>query len=90
MQSSFPVKYSRIGGKFCSLPTVKASPFTRNTLHSREKPQEETLENSPPITRITLHRTEKLNEETLVNDDEPSNFSQEESVQTLAWANCIQ
>lgn len=88
MQSSFPVKYSRIGGKFCSLPTVKASPITRNTLHSREKPQEETLENSPPITRITS--TEKLNEETIVCDDEGSNFSQEERIQTLAWANCIQ
>lgn len=84
MQSSFPVKYSRIGGKFCSLPTVKASPITRNTLHSRENPQEATLENSPPITRIAL------NEETLVNDDERSNFSQEERGQTLSWANCIQ
>jgi hypothetical protein len=37
MQSSFRVKYSRIGGKFCSLPTVKAPPITRNTLHTVEK-----------------------------------------------------
>jgi hypothetical protein len=39
MQSSFHVKYSENGGKFCSFATVKAPPITRNTLHSRGKPQ---------------------------------------------------
>jgi hypothetical protein len=90
MQSSFYVRYSRSGGKFCSFATVNVSLITRTTLHNREKLQEETLENSPPITRIVLHSRETLQEETLVNDDEWSNFSQEESVQTLAWVNCIQ